>query len=83
MQEETTFPEMTIEEIETQFDGEWVLVGDPETDEYLQVIRGKVLCHSRDRDEVYRFVSSPQARKFKRMATLCNKDVPRGEAVLF
>ena len=35
--------EMTIEEIESQFDSEWVLVGDPETNEHLEVLRGKVL----------------------------------------
>lgn len=46
--------EMTIREIESSFDSEWVLVGDPVTDEALNVLRGKVLHHSKDRDEVYR-----------------------------
>ena len=46
--------EMTIGEIESSFDSEWVLVGDPVTDEALNVLRGKVLHHSKDRDEVYR-----------------------------
>lgn len=31
-----------------------MLVGDPETDEHLEVQRGRVLWHSKDRDEVYR-----------------------------
>jgi len=31
-----------------------VLVGEPETDEQHQVQSGVVLCHSKDRDEVYR-----------------------------
>jgi hypothetical protein len=44
---------MTIQEIREHFDSEWVLVGDPETNESLQVLRGNVLCHSKDRDEVY------------------------------
>ncbi len=80
---EVTYPEMTIEEIESQFDGEWVLVGDPETDYALKVTRGKVLCHSHDRDVVYDFVGTLGTNEFKRLATLCNKDVPRDAAVIF
>jgi hypothetical protein len=46
--------EMTIEEIRSQFDSEWVLVEDPRTDEKLNILGGKLLHHSKDRDEVYR-----------------------------
>jgi hypothetical protein len=46
--------EMTIEEIRSQFDSEWVLLEDPKTDEELNILGGKVLHHSKDRDEVYR-----------------------------
>jgi hypothetical protein len=45
---------MTIQEIESQFDDEWVLVTNPQTDETLEVQSGHVVCHSKDRDEVYR-----------------------------
>jgi hypothetical protein len=45
---------LTLEEIHARFDSEWVLVGDPELTEALEVIRGMVLWHSRNRDEVYR-----------------------------
>lgn len=45
---------LTRAEIEAQFPGEWVLVGDPQTDYALETQSGKVLCHSKDRDEVYR-----------------------------
>jgi len=44
---------MTIDEIYRQFNSEWVLVEDPELDEQLNVLKGKVVCHSKDRDEVY------------------------------
>ena len=44
--------EMTIEEIEAQFDGQWILIADPETDQYNRVIRGTVVFHSFDRDEM-------------------------------
>ena len=74
---ETIYPEMTIDEIEAQFDGEWVLVGDPELDPYQKVARGKVLCHSRDRDEVYGFLSSTDISEFKCLASLCNADLTR------
>src|SRR5438876_552930 len=46
--------QMTVEEMRRQFDAEWILVGDPQTDEGLQVLAGKVLHHGKDRDEVYR-----------------------------
>ncbi len=82
MQNETIYPEMTIEEIETQFDGEWVLFGDPEINEYLEVVRGKVLSHSADRDEVNRFMAPLPDDEFRRLASLYNGDVPRGTAVL-
>lgn len=44
---------LTLAEIESRFEGEWILVKDPEVDDYLQVVRGEVVCHSKDRDEVY------------------------------
>src|SRR5215472_15893404 len=43
---------LTIAESEKQFDGLWVLVGDLQTTEVLEVQSGKVLFHSKDRDEV-------------------------------
>jgi len=44
---------LTVAEIEERFKSEWVLLGDPEVDERMEVIRGRVLFHSKDRDEVY------------------------------
>ncbi|MFI5455196.1 MAG: hypothetical protein ACHRXM_07055 [Isosphaerales bacterium] len=44
---------LTFEEIKARFAPEWVLIGDPETDEYQRVVAGKVLFHSLKRDEVY------------------------------
>ena len=45
---------LTVEEIRERFPSEWVLIGDPQTAETLAVQAGKVLHHSKDRDEVYR-----------------------------
>lgn len=45
---------LTIEEMKTRYAPEWVLIGDPQTDEALQIRAGKVLFHSPDQDEVCR-----------------------------
>lgn len=45
---------ISLAEIYKNFDSEWVLLEDPETEEGLKIIAGKVLWHSKNRDEVYR-----------------------------
>ncbi len=45
---------LTMEEIEKQFDGEWVLIEDVETDEKLEILRGRVAYHGTDRNELHR-----------------------------
>jgi hypothetical protein len=59
---------MSLAEIYAQFESEWVLLENPETTESLEVKSGKVLWHSKSRDEVYR-----KARELK----------PRHSAILF
>jgi hypothetical protein len=54
---------MTLQEMERELAAEWILVGDPETNDALEVIRGTVLCHSKDRDEVYRAAVSLRPRR--------------------
>ena len=71
--------EVTIGDIESSFDSEWVLVGDPVTDEALNVLRGKVLHHSKNRDEVYR--KGLELRP-KRMAILYLGRPPKGMAIV-
>ena len=44
---------MTWAEIEEAFDGEWVLIEDPETTLFHEIIKGRVVFHSRDRAETY------------------------------
>ena len=44
---------LTVQEIEARYVAEWVLLEDPEVTPQLVVMRGKVLFHSKDRDEVY------------------------------
>jgi hypothetical protein len=45
---------MVLDDIQKRFVSEWVLLEDPETTESLEIKSGKVLWHSKDRDEVYR-----------------------------
>ncbi len=44
---------LTIDEIKERYAPEWVLIGDPQTDEYQRVLGGTVLFHSPNREEVY------------------------------
>jgi len=44
-------PVMSMDEIESRYDGEWVLILDPATDESNRVLGGRVAYHSPDRDE--------------------------------
>jgi hypothetical protein len=44
---------LTIDEIKAQYAPDWVLIAEPETDEYRGLLGGRVLFHSPDRDAVY------------------------------
>jgi hypothetical protein len=45
---------LTLEEMKKRYSGEWVLIGCTELDPEMRIIRGRILAHSLDRDEVYR-----------------------------
>ena len=45
---------LTVEEIKSRYDSEWILLADPEVNSRQEVISGRLLFHSKDRDEVYR-----------------------------
>jgi hypothetical protein len=45
---------VTRAEIEARFPSEWVLLADPEKDEHHRICSGRLLWHSKDRDECYR-----------------------------
>jgi hypothetical protein len=44
---------LTIDEIKARYAPDWVLIGEPQTDEFQRLSAGKVLFHSPDREEVY------------------------------
>ena len=64
---------LTIDQIESKFPDEWILVIDPDSGPDLKVRSGVVAAHSPDRDEVYRtaFELSP-----KRSAVWFNGETP-------
>ena len=70
---------LTITEIEAQFAAEWVLVEDPQTNDALEVQSGKVLAHSKDRDEVYREAVRLRPQRF---AMLYTGTLPKDTAVV-
>jgi hypothetical protein len=70
---------LTAAQIDTQFESEWVLVEDPQTDEALTVHRGKVRWHSKDRDEVYREAVELRLARF---AILYTGKIPKDAAVV-
>jgi hypothetical protein len=70
---------LTAAEIESRFKSEWVLVEDPQTNEALEVLSGKVRFHSKDRDEVYRKAVELRPKRF---AMLYTGTIPKDTAVV-
>jgi len=70
---------LTPAEIHERFPSEWILMADPELDEQLEVIRGRVVYHSKDRDEVYQRAIE---LKLNDCAFLYTGSIPEGTAVI-
>ena len=70
---------LTIDEMKQKYPSEWILICEPETDSSLEVVRGTVAFHSKDRDEVYRAISRIKPKKF---ATLYTGEIPEDAAVV-
>lgn len=64
---------LTRAEMEAQYDGEWVLVADPELDNSLEVLRGRVVYHGEDREVMYREATK---QEIKRWASLYFGPIP-------
>ncbi len=71
--------QMTVKEMEKQFESEWILVENPVTDKNLVVKAGRLLHHSKDRDEVYRKAVSLRP---KRSAVIYTGKMPDNTAVV-
>jgi hypothetical protein len=79
LKEESMDDILTIAEIESQFQSEWILVEDPQTNEALEVQSGKVRYHSKDRDEIYRKAIELRPKRF---AMLYTGTIPQDTAIV-
>jgi hypothetical protein len=70
---------LTIAQMESQFTSEWLLVEDPQTNDALEVQGGKVICHSPDREEVYRKAAELRPKHF---AVLYTGKMPQDSAIV-
>lgn len=70
---------LTLAQIETRFQSEWVLIEEPRTNEALEVQSGKVRWHSKDREEVYRKVVEMHPKRF---AILYTGKMPEDTAIV-
>ena len=70
---------LTLAEIKARFTSEWVLIQDPRTTKALDIVKGVVVWHSKDRDEVYR---KARALSLKHAAIVYTGQVPDGTAVV-
>jgi len=70
---------LTAAQIEAQFENEWVLVEDPQTNDALEVQSGRVRWHSKDRDEVYRKAVELRPKRF---AMLYTGKMPEGSEIV-
>lgn len=70
---------LTLDEIQAQFDSEWILVADPEFDAESRLTRGRILFHSKSREEVDR---KDAELKPSSAAILYTGEIPEGTAVV-
>jgi len=72
-------PIMSLEEIFSLYPDEWVLIVNPELDEEFSVIRGEVLAHATEREEIY---SKLSLRNGKSVAIEYTGSIPDNIAVM-
>jgi hypothetical protein len=70
---------LSIAQIERKFKSEWILVENAQTNDALEVQSGRVLWHSRDRDEVYRKAVELRPGRF---AMLYTGSMPKDTAIV-
>jgi hypothetical protein len=45
---------LSLDQIKSRYNAEWVLVKDPIVDKDMRVLRGEVVCNSKDRSDIHR-----------------------------
>jgi hypothetical protein len=70
---------LSFEEMKKRYYGEWLLIAYTEVDEDMNVLKGEVIAHSPDRDEVYKAIAS---RGGKAVAIEYVGEIPSDYAVI-
>jgi hypothetical protein len=60
---------ISVKDMHRRYPGEWILIGNPVSDKHLNPIRGEVLFHSKDRDEMYRAALKAKPKHFATLYT--------------
>ena len=68
---------ISMDEIKKTYPDEWILLGNPETDEQEQkILSGVVLYHSRDKRELA-YLGRPLTKGYEKTAHFFNRVTPR------
>lgn len=70
---------LTIDEMKHHYDGEWLLIAYTELDDQLRVLKGEVLIHSPNRDDIYNALSLGRGRD---VAIECFATIPEDAAFI-
>ena len=70
---------MTVAEMWAKFPGEWVFIEDPESHATQGLQSGRVVAHSKDRDEIY---NTAVVRRPARVAVKFFGTIPEGMEIL-
>jgi hypothetical protein len=54
---------LSIQEMQSRYAGEWLLIAYTELDREMEVVRGEVLAHSPNREDIYHALLSAKGRK--------------------
>jgi hypothetical protein len=67
----------TIEQIKKSYPDEWILLGNPDMDEYgYEIFSGIVICHSPDKREMV-YLSKPFIKNYAKTMLFFNRVSPR------
>lgn len=70
---------LSVRQIEARYPSQWILLKDPVVDKHLRVLKGEVVCHSKDRDEVDRQAIE---LRLKHSAFLYTGKMPKDAAIV-
>ncbi len=80
LSEQTDVP--TLEEIKKKYKDEWILVEVLETDELNRPTKGRLITHSKDKDDIYKTLKNLK-EKPEHTYTTYTGDFPKDYAVAF